>query len=430
MLVLPEPGGWWGLTITALPYIYKAGMHKRKSSSFDDTGRSSLFGSIRKIRALQPRSFSSSLSNSTLSDLSGPIPEFDSAPKMPFSERIKGIISDKLGVSSTLNPRKSSSPVETSMGDRSLNGSSLRKSSLFSDASLDTHGFAVVGTKSLGIRARTTKTNPVQLKQVLLKQTLMQQYKEKQAAKERLLNQQIDLEEAEEEQRLKSDLNPLTPEQISHIQKCFARANQIPNSTVADAFRIELKFVDLATLRPGKWLNDNVIDMFLAMVTAKNPDKLFAFTTHFFTRLDEDGYSAVRRWAIRKKLNVFKPDFVFVPVNQGNMHWTLAVVNNREKRLEFYDSLPSRKGQHELKVLKGYLENEANRLNVAMPEYQLVPFAEGPRQSNGSDCGVFVCENVRRLSANLGLNYNQKNMPDVRLHMANSLIELGSKAKL
>lgn len=41
----------------------------------------------------------------------------------------------------------------------------------------------------------------------------------------------------------------------------------------------------------------------------------------------------------RSQLDIFKKDLILVPINQGNSHWSCAVINFRCKRIEAYDSM-------------------------------------------------------------------------------------------
>lgn len=188
--------------------------------------------------------------------------------------------------------------------------------------------------------------------------------------------------------------------------------------------RIELTKEDLRTLKPRSWLNDNVIDAYLADITAQFPS-VFAFTTHFFTQFEEKGYNGVKRWARRKQVDVFAKDLVFVPVNQGNMHWTLAIVDNREKCLKFFDSMGGR-GKRFLDELEQYLRHEAQSQGKKCPTYSKQDSIEGPRQKNGSDCGVFICQVVKCLASGQSLDFHQKDMPLIRDRMAYRLGELVS----
>lgn len=55
-------------------------------------------------------------------------------------------------------------------------------------------------------------------------------------------------------------------------------------------------------------------------------DKIKIFTTHFFSKLKNDGYTQVESWV--KKFNIFEKRFVFIPININDSHWILAVIVN------------------------------------------------------------------------------------------------------
>jgi sentrin-specific protease 1 len=71
--------------------------------------------------------------------------------------------------------------------------------------------------------------------------------------------------------------------------------------------------------------------------------KCFCFNTFFYPSMVKD-YSRVRGWTKRRNVDIFAMDKVFVPVHKGN-HWCMAVINFRDKKIEYYDSLAGGPGQ-------------------------------------------------------------------------------------
>lgn len=323
------------------------------------------------------------------------------------------------------------------------------------DERLAKYGFSIVGEKSIGLRPSQTAV----LSSLILKRRILENRKKAHAEKRRMLEELWRAEDEKTPDKIQTTtqvldsiaskraewttarddlyvpevkdeddkLYSLNPEQRKRLSNNFAASARNPDKTLVDAFKIELSNRDFLTLGPRKWLNDNVIDLYLNIVVSSLASlKTAVFTTHFFTKLQNEGYSAVRRWAIRKKLDVFAPDYVFVPVNQNNVHWSLAVIDNKKKELGFYDSLPSGKGKQELEVLKGYMKGEAKRLGrpeSIVDTYKLNPNVSAPKQSNGFDCGVFMCEVVHRLARDLPLKHSQHVMPSIREYMANAILE-------
>lgn len=39
----------------------------------------------------------------------------------------------------------------------------------------------------------------------------------------------------------------------------------------------------------------------------------------------------------QRSRNIFQVDRIIIPVNIGNVHWTLAVIDVQNKRIEYYD---------------------------------------------------------------------------------------------
>ncbi|ANB13591.1 SUMO protease ULP1 [Sugiyamaella lignohabitans] len=236
---------------------------------------------------------------------------------------------------------------------------------------------------------------------------------------------------------------PLDPAQLSQVEDYWYNHVKYPaGNIIGTAFRVDLQVQDVRSLADASWLNDNVIDFYLAMATEKankNSDLTsFAFSTHFFSKLEgPQGYKAVSRWAKRKNIDVTKLDFVFVPINLSNVHWCLAVINNREKKFEFYDSMGG-DGSRSLSKLCDYMVNEADRITPGQHEahvekyssYERVSRASCPQQTNGYDCGVFTCKNVELLSAGRKLTYRQADMKNIRRNMAHQVLHRALSSKL
>jgi len=117
-------------------------------------------------------------------------------------------------------------------------------------------------------------------------------------------------------------------------------------------------------------------------------------------QFDRGGHQTVKRWT--RKIDLFDKDIIFFPVNLANMHWVLAVINKRKKRFEYYDSLAG-PDPGVIAKLRRYYKDEYRAKNnedldlAEWSDYQ----PEVPKQSNSSDCGVFVCQFMHSLSQDL-----------------------------
>lgn len=147
---------------------------------------------------------------------------------------------------------------------------------------------------------------------------------------------------------------------------------------------------DIHRLQKGEWLNDELINYYLMMLRersyhpeklSKRPHtkapkkalpKLHAFNTFFYSLLSTRGYSGVRRWTKKAKVNLFEVDRVLIPINKGGFHWILCVVNVTERRIEYYDSM-GREGESSenrpvLQTVRSYMVEEAKAQNRSSDE--------------------------------------------------------------
>ena len=112
----------------------------------------------------------------------------------------------------------------------------------------------------------------------------------------------------------------------------------------------------LQCLQHGEWLNDEVINVWMDYIKDRNErlnglsassmPSIYIMKTLFYSRMcvlegpagrqDCFDFPGVRRWT--KKVDVFAHDMIFIPLHQG-MHWALAVVNMRAKKIQYFDSM-------------------------------------------------------------------------------------------
>ena len=109
-----------------------------------------------------------------------------------------------------------------------------------------------------------------------------------------------------------------------------------------------------------------------AKTPAKPLPKTFAFNTFFYSLLSTRGYSAVRRWTKKAKINLFEIDRVLIPINKGGFHWILSVINVADKRIEYYDSMGregvSNENRTVLENVRNFMVEEAKAQNRSSEE--------------------------------------------------------------
>ena len=226
--------------------------------------------------------------------------------------------------------------------------------------------------------------------------------------------------------QLRSRSTPRVPKlsstQLSHVDDVLF-SSRCPATVIDDVTR-----ADLWTLRDGEWLNDQVINAYMSLLTrrASSPDsapdkrpRLFLFNTFFFSKLQSDGYASVRRWS--KKTDLFAMDLVLVPVHLGT-HWCMAAIDFSRKTIEYYDSLGG-SGANAIRVLRRYLHEEhRDKKKEAFDDSGWTDVDGGravPQQKNGYDCGVFACMFAETLAGGAKkFAFEQKDMKDLRRRMA------------
>ena len=137
-------------------------------------------------------------------------------------------------------------------------------------------------------------------------------------------------------------LAPLTREQLDLIAEATGPGptlEVIASGTFTGQDALEMTRKDVATMAPGEWLNDEMVNFTIGGMAdrerarrgAEQP-RVHFFNTFFVNKLcdghDGYNYNAVRRWTTKKKLgyDLLACDKVIIPVHQG-IHWVLAVVD-------------------------------------------------------------------------------------------------------
>ncbi|CAG9462350.1 unnamed protein product [Pedinophyceae sp. YPF-701] len=240
---------------------------------------------------------------------------------------------------------------------------------------------------------------------------------------------------------LLDDLAPeepgLAPEEREHLEEFAREPEGAWEKQVGGAFRAGSEVVarngpanlvltgnDVATLRGLGWLNDEVMNCYLALLQARDTrwreeergtPKCHFFNTFFFAKLYYNNrkydYAGVKRWTKTKAIQrqgqksecVLDCDLLLVPVHLGN-HWTCAAVDLRNKALHFLDSLGGACDEA-LESMACWVRDEyKDKRGEVMDVSDWERTAWGsdcPQQDNCSDCGVFSLMFANLLSRGL-----------------------------
>ncbi|KAM9231029.1 sentrin-specific protease 2 [Leptosomus discolor] len=215
-------------------------------------------------------------------------------------------------------------------------------------------------------------------------------------------------------------LSPLTEAMEREVAAAFGPGE--PDEILSSAFKLNITREDICTLRHLRWLNDEVINFYLMLLSERSKKTgypaIHVFSTFFYTKLVSGGYQIVRRWT--RSIDLFKQDIVLVPVHL-RAHWALVAIDMRKKTIRYFDSFGQNGGEI-CATLFQYLQEEhreKRRLDLPPSEWTLHSMEphEIPQQFNGSDCGVFVCQYANHISRDQPLTFTQSHMPYFRRKM-------------
>ena len=217
---------------------------------------------------------------------------------------------------------------------------------------------------------------------------------------------EVAIEEPEEEEE-GEELPGITPQMEAEIQRAISSRGE----TLIDKFSIPITKHDVATLLNLNWLNDEIVNFYMNLIVERskkmdNWPKVYAFNTFFYPKITEKGHSAVKRWT--RKVDIFSHDLLLVPVHLG-MHWCLATVDLREKRIDYFDSMHGNNPRCHSALLQ-YLQDEhldKKKSPLDTSGFQLNMRKDIPTQENGSDCGMFTCKFAEYLSRDAEITFSQ-----------------------
>ena len=198
---------------------------------------------------------------------------------------------------------------------------------------------------------------------------------------------------------------------------------------------IHIRKNDMVRLKDGKMLNDALVVFYMRYLSKTFrheilESRILIFDSYFYSKLTEKGfnYSNVESWT-KKENNIFEDfSFIFIPINEST-HWSLAVISIVGGRFSVLH-LDSSKKCHDPNVigknLLRYLRCEWKRLckqgiieeSKTLPETLAKKKKHGkkhgniksinvPRQTNGYDCGMFVCAYAQKIFQKLRQQSNE-----------------------
>ncbi|KAI7736070.1 hypothetical protein M8C21_023687 [Ambrosia artemisiifolia] len=244
-------------------------------------------------------------------------------------------------------------------------------------------------------------------------------------------------ESKKDEELLLEPFRPLTEDDEEMVAVALSNSSRRKLLVTHDNSNIAITGEVLRCLRPGAWLNDEVINLYLELLKErekKEPKKFLKchfFNTFFYKKLISGrtgyDYKSVRRWTTQRKLgySLLECDKIFVPVHK-EIHWCLAVINKKEEKFQYLDSLGGVDKQV-MRVLAKYFVDEVKDKNgedIDVTSWQQEYVTDLPNQENGFDCGVFMIKYADFYSRDIGLCFKQEHMPYFRLRTAKEILRL------
>lgn len=229
----------------------------------------------------------------------------------------------------------------------------------------------------------------------------------------------------------RSRVPPLTSEEKALADRSLA-GDANGSDVVASRFSVDLTRKQLACLRPGQWLNDEVINFYYKLLQERSKKlaggpKCWFPNSFFWPKLSgagHDNYSfkEVKRWTIKAKIDIFELDYVLFPMNIGESHWAMGVIDIRENGFRYFDSMFCKPHRNFVPFLRHYVQDEHKARKgkeiQGIEDWDLIRHKTPvPQQNNGYDCGVFTCFFADYVSAGRELEFDQDDMPDLRLRL-------------
>jgi hypothetical protein len=181
---------------------------------------------------------------------------------------------------------------------------------------------------------------------------------------------------------------------------------------------IELFVQDFQTLKPGVWLNGEVIEAYLKELASESNESVAVLSTYLCDVLKNGVERAVK--SFRKALGKLDSNqLVIIPVKLP-AHWALAAILPNEDVIRYYDGMGLKMRPQRIMERVLMLFKEIGFLKTGSIEYM----ENIPKQYNGHDCGVFTCLYGRCLIQNKPMLFSESMMPEFRREIGIYLLQI------
>lgn len=246
---------------------------------------------------------------------------------------------------------------------------------------------------------------------------------------------------------LNSLVNPvLTYQVILPFGTLFVSSKQVQpfegspyaNEILVSSSKLSLSRGDVVRLRPGVYLNDNLVNFFLQRLPIPDNKKVYVFSSYLYTRIADLSQGQKRNspefhsllwdnlkgWI--KNVNIWEMDMLIIPIH-ADLHWSVVAVchpslllstnDTDEERIPCLLHLDSGK-RFRLHTSSAVFNRVRTFLQVCLKEQHKIDVnltketLKGgsppvPAQANETDCGLYMLEWVERLLMGGELVVNQ-----------------------
>ena len=180
---------------------------------------------------------------------------------------------------------------------------------------------------------------------------------------------------------------------------------------------LDLKDKDLETLDAGNWLNDQVMNAYMLVITDKLPG-VVAVGTHFYTTTMNIGNFFADM--------LLAPVLLF-PIHVDGNHWIAGYLDRRTKVLSMYDPMSPSIGNtctcDFVRVFKRTMTEHGLPVGIK------TEYPGGPTQTDGYNCGILSCKWLERQANGVERSLesdeqsNQRTWSGFRQDMRRKLVE-------
>ena len=199
-----------------------------------------------------------------------------------------------------------------------------------------------------------------------------------------------------------------------------------PPNEILVKHHLQMTRSDFRSLFDKNYLNDKIIDQYLLLIKQRhendpNLPSVSVQSVYFYHKIDrlglEQGMEETSRWI---KDDITEKDVFLIPIHKRD-HWSLVGVDMKTRTIHYFDSIKgSRSTAKAPGVIKTYLEKYCKDKGKA-ETYTVKRRQDVPLQTNGVDCGVFVCQYAERFARKAHMNFSQEDMVVTRMKMSHEI---------